>query len=869
MGGLSIPSMPGSENLPLGSRYCCEVSGRNTAISSRSLRYPITTCTRNLFVQSSLEIGVEFTGLMRYDRLRVVIIVTVLLSSSIPAALYGAYLFGNPSLNARIPSIIKQQATGNAMLGIDCGYGSNEVVANATGTPGPDGTDQHGNALNPTFEACTWAGSTDIPSGGTRLQPLVSDNPTVTIGPGCCSAPSRGGGFTAEVVLIQIASTVINGYDITVSGNPKILSGVEFDQGGLSFFGANSFARTSIIDNTAGSAELSQAVLSPPSPAATLSGDVTLFRIRFDVVGIGSTGLTISNDLVIDPNVTPNNLKYTLVQGSLVTSNIPDLIAGVPLGYSVSWTFTPNPEVPGSSLTFVATATCSGCTGALTYSWDTDSIQCYPDTASPCVPATIEATGSSATITAPTATLLAHRVTLIVTDGAGHVAQATRRLPLTVTPPPSSPITTTASNTNVALTAKWLGGIPPYSGTTGQVGVKWTICNSTGLTQTICTVPSPSTTNTATQINTITEQYKWQGVFTGTVVVTDTQEPQLPGPNQVTATFPVNVTGGTAPFAYTVAVTSNATAGATTAQVVSFTATVAYNTAYNSAARSTTFSYLFMFGDGQIATLPGTTGLVGTVTPKYAAAGTYPVVVIVQETGSNALAKIQEVGRFSQLITSPGNPLCPAATPCTITFTPTNPMVGQTVTFTANVNGGVAPYTFSWSFGDGSALATGNPATHMYSAKGTFTVKVNITDSSTPTHQTSTVTTTITVLPTPLADTVSGPTSGTVGTSVTFTVAANGGTQPYTFSWTATGGSPASGTGTSFTTTYSLKGPYVVNATVTDFNGAKAFKTASITISATPPSVTVTGPASGTVGTSVTFNAAATGGTSPYTFAWT
>src|SRR3989475_2165213 len=658
-------------------------------------------------------------------RLRIVLVVVLLIAFSLPAALYGANLFGNNSLNhpTSTPRSINQPGfAGKAQLGIDCGYGSNEVIANATGTPGPDGTDSHGNALNPTFEACTWAGSPDIPFGGTQLQPLLSDTPAVAIGPNCCAAPSRGGGFTGEVVLIQNSTTVINGFDITVSWNTKILSAVEFDQGGLPFAGGNSFTPTSIIDNTAGSAELSQAILSPPAPTATISGNVTLFRIRFDVVGIGSTGLTISNDLVIDPNVTPNNLKYTLVQGSLVTSNIPDLIAGVPLGYSVSWTFTPNPEVPGSSLTFVATATCSGCTGALTYSWDTDSIQCYPDTASPCVPATIEATGSSATITAPTATLLAHRVTLIVTDGAGHVAQATRRLPLTVTPPPSSPVTTTASNTNVALTAKWLGGIPPYSGTTGQVGVKWTICNSTGLTQTICTVPSPSTTNTATQMNTITEQYKWQGGFTGTVVVTDTQEPQLPGPNQVTATFPVNVTGGTAPFAYTVAVTSNATAGATTAQVVSFTATVAYNTAYNSAARSTTFSYLFMFGDGQIATLPGTTGLVGTVTHKYAAAGTYPVVVIVQETGSNALAKIQEVGRFSQLITSPGNALCPAATPCTITFTPTNPMVGQTVTFTANVNGGVAPYTFSWSFGDGSALATGNPATHMYSAKGTFTV---------------------------------------------------------------------------------------------------------------------------------------------------
>src|SRR4029077_7896187 len=201
-------------------------------------------------------------------------------------------------------------------------------------------------------------------------------------------------------------------------------------------------------------------------------------------------------------------------------------------------------------------------------------------TAALCAPncAPITATGQSATITAPTATLLAHRVTLIVNDTAGHVAEATRRLPLTLTPPPTTaPITTTASNTNVVLTAKWLGGIPPSSGTTGQVGVKWTICNSTGLSQTICTIPSPSTANTPTQMNSITEQYKWQGVFTGTVQVTDTQEPQLPGPNQVVATFPVNVTGGTAPFAYVVTVTSNATAGATTAQVVSFTATVAYN----------------------------------------------------------------------------------------------------------------------------------------------------------------------------------------------------------------------------------------------------------------------------------------------------
>src|SRR5207249_10110855 len=121
----------------------------------------------------------------------------------------------------------------------------------------------------------------------------------------------------------------------------------------------------------------------------------------------------------------------------------------------------------------------------------------------------------------------------------------------------------------------------------------------------------------------------------------------------------------------------------------------------------------------------------------------------------------------------------------------------------------------------------------------------------------------------PRARTSTGPSARTVGTSFRFHGAGTSGTTPYTFTWTAVGGNPSAGSGTSFTTTYSVKGSYVVNATVTDFNAKKAFKAGTITISSTPPSVTVTGPSTGTVGTAVTFNAAATGGTTPYTFTWT
>lgn len=644
---------------------------------------------------------------IQHNSLRILLIV-VLVASSIPIALYGTTLLGNHFQNANTPASIKQPPfNGVAMLGIDCGYGSNEAMFNATSYPAPDGAQSTGNAGNPTLDSsCSWAGGPDLPVGGTQLQPLVSDNPTSA---SCsCSSPSKGGGFTAEVVFIQNSSYVINGFDVTIGWDTKILNAVEFDQGGLPWFDGNSFSTTSTIDNTVGIAELSQALLSPPAPTATLMGNVTLFRIRFDVVGIGITPLTISNDQIIDAVLTPPNLHHLTKQGSFTSSNIPNLIAGATLGYSVTWSFAPNPEVPGSTLSLVATASCTSCTSPLSYRWDTDSVQAYPANTTA---ATVEAVGQSVQITAPTATLLAHRVTLIVADAAGRIAEATRQLPLTIAPPPSQSI---GINTAASFTAKWLGGIPPYSGTTGQVGVKWILCNSTGLSQTICTNPNPSIANTAAQLITISNTYKWAGVFTGTVTVTDTQEPQLPGPNSASASFTVNVTG--APPAYTVSIASNATSGATTTQVVNFNATVAYAATYASSARSFTFSYIFQFGDGQTGLYTG--GTIGKATHKYATAGTYSVVVIAQETGSNALAKIQEAS-FSTVVIYP--PLTG-----TIAYSAGAPMSGA-FTFTGSSSGGQAPYSYSWDFGDGTT-GTGSSVTHTYSASGTYVVTLTVTD---------------------------------------------------------------------------------------------------------------------------------------------
>jgi hypothetical protein len=52
---------------------------------------------------------------------------------------------------------------------------------------------------------------------------------------------------------------------------------------------------------------------------------------------------------------------------------------------------------------------------------------------------------------------------------------------------------------------------------------------------------------------------------------------------------------------------------------------------------------------------------------------------------------------------------------------------GLNVNLTASANGGVAPYSFNWGFGDGNT-GTGQNATHFYTARGTFFPRVVAVD---------------------------------------------------------------------------------------------------------------------------------------------
>jgi hypothetical protein len=72
----------------------------------------------------------------------------------------------------------------------------------------------------------------------------------------------------------------------------------------------------------------------------------------------------------------------------------------------------------------------------------------------------------------------------------------------------------------------------------------------------------------------------------------------------------------------------------------------------------------------------------------------------------------------------------------TVTATPNPDVLFAPVTFNAQATGGLAPYLYSWTFGDLSS-GSGQTVTHGYTQLGTYTVTVTATDINRSTITTS------------------------------------------------------------------------------------------------------------------------------------
>ena len=159
--------------------------------------------------------------------------------------------------------------------------------------------------------------------------------------------------------------------------------------------------------------------------------------------------------------------------------------------------------------------------------------------------------------------------------------------------------------------------------------------------------------------------------------------------------------------------------------------------------------------------------------------------------------------------------------------------------------GGTSPYTYQWMPSGGTnATATGLSAGN-YSVVVTDNLGNSVT-ATTSISQPAAITATII------------STQGSCISNGSATVAATGGTPPYTYTWVPTGGTNATGIGLSV-------GSYTV--LVTDNNGCVQTAGATIT-QPPPPTVTISGTDSVCYGNTDYLCATVTGGASPYTYLW-
>src|SRR3989441_45302 len=559
--------------------------------------------------------------------------------------------------------------------------------------------------------------------------------------------------------------------------------------------------------------------------------------------------------------------------GKAGTSSTQSVVVKAGLGVSTT-TASPNPANTAQTVNFIATT--SGGIAPVTCTWN------FGDSASGTGCSTNHAYNTAGNFTA----IVTVKDSLGVAISESIVVKITVAPQCTVslafspaTPEATSPVTFTATATNCSAPVSFVWA---YGDGSAGTGITSTHIYSTSGTFSITVTATDS--SSPPQIATSSRSM--------TVVAALTVPSALAGPNPndagVLGNFLASTNGGVGgvsgnwtfgdgasrtgcstthvysnPGTFTVVVTAQdslgVTASKTVSEVVNAQPTVSFTISPTSAISSQSvtitattvggtnpFNFSWNFGDNS-------SGSGNVVSHTYSVQGTYTVTLTVRDANAQTATSTQTLS------------VAPSPLTASFAMTPSSGLiVGQLASFTASVSGGTSPYTINWNFGDGTT-ASGNPVNHSFNMPGTYTVTVTVTDAN---GMIATIPAGILVNPLTLAVTISGPTTGTVGTAVTFTATGSGGTTPYTFAWTATGGSPASGTGASFSTTYSTERTFTVSVKITDANANTSIASQSVTAVALPITASFTVSTSPTIGVQVTFVASASGGTGGYSYAW-
>ncbi|WKW47122.1 T9SS type A sorting domain-containing protein [Myroides sp. JBRI-B21084] len=482
-----------------------------------------------------------------------------------------------------------------------------------------------------------------------------------------------------------------------------------------------------------------------------------------------------------------------------------------------------------------ATITATGGTAPYTYSWSPSG-------------------GTAATATG----LAAGTYTCTITD-----ANACSKTVSTTITQPTTLMLTNAAQTNVSCNGGFNGSasVNAATGGTGPYSYNWTPGNPTGDgTLSVSGLDARTWTCTVTDANgctktvttTITQPTT---ALNGSIAKTDVS---CNGGTNGSAT--ITATGGTAPYTYSWSPSGGTAATTTGLAAGTYTCTI---TDANGCTKTVTTTILQPTTalNGSIAktdvSCNGGTNGKATVT---ATGGTAPYTYSWSPSGGTAAtATGLAAGTYTCTITDANGCTKTVTTTITQPTTALNGSIAKTdVSCNGDINGkatvtatgGTVPYTYSWSPSGGTA------ATATGLAAGTYTC--TITDAN---GCTKTVTTTITQPTTALNGSIAKTdVSCNGGTNGSATITATGGTVPYTYSWSPSGGTAATATGLA-------AGNYT--CTITDANGC----TKTVTTTITQPTTALNGSIAKTDvscngGTNGKATVTATGGTAPYTYSW-
>ncbi len=201
-----------------------------------------------------------------------------------------------------------------------------------------------------------------------------------------------------------------------------------------------------------------------------------------------------------------------------------------------------------------------------------------------------------------------------------------------------------------------------------------------------------------------------------------------------------------------------------------------------------------------------------------------------------------------------------------LTFSPSSPAAGYPVTLNATSSGGTAPYTFAWTFGDGTN-GTGNPASHTFASGGSYNVTVVVRDSTGALILGYKVINVKYDVP-PVPQFTWTPAIVFAGETVFFDGSTSSDPDGVIVAHVWQLGEGASQTGIGVLHTYSSPGVYQVSLSVTDDSGVTVVKPVAVWVH---PILALTASSNATQGLApvgLSFSTQVSGGQSPYTFSW-